>query len=102
MVPEIALTPQEIHEIRAQALSDALTLAMNDFPLSAQWMRQLGDEEKAQMTEAMVHNLTTAPKPPPGKRRRRADRYEIEAIVKEQRGWYLVRWAGYVPNTPPS
>ena len=60
---EITLTPQEMHEIRAQVLSDAAAFSQNDFPLSAAWLRQLGDEEKAQMTEAMVHNLTTAPPP---------------------------------------
>jgi len=95
---EITLTPQEMHEIRAQVLSDAAAFSQNDFPLSAAWLRQLGDEEKAQMTEAMVHNLTTAPPPPPGKRKPRSDHYQIEAIVEEQRGGFLVRWAGYHPS----
>jgi len=63
---EITLTPQEMHEIRAQVLSDAAAFSQNDIPLSAAWLRQLGDEEKALMTESMVHNLTTAPPPPLG------------------------------------
>ena len=91
---EIALTPQEVHEIRAQVLSDAAAFSQSDTPLSAAWLRQLGDEEKAQITEAMVHNLTTAPAPPLGKRKPRADHYQIEAIVEERRGWFLIRWAG--------
>jgi hypothetical protein len=95
---EIALTPQEVHEIRAQVLSDALAFSAMDLPLSAAWLRQLGDETKALTTEAMLHNLVTAPMPAPGMRKRRADTYEIEAIVEEQRGWYLVRWAGYHPS----
>ena len=69
-----------------------------EVPLSAAWLRQLGDEAKAQMTEAKMHNMTAVPLPPPGKRRQRADLYEIETIVEEQRGWYLVRWAGYHPS----
>ena len=30
--------------------------------------------------------------------KRRKDHYEIEASVEEQRGWFLVRWAGYHPS----
>ena len=95
---EIALTAQEVHEIRAQVLSDAMAFSAMDVPLSAAWLRQLGDETKAQMTEAMLHNSVTAPMPAPGKRKRRADIYEIDAIVEEKSGWYLVRWAGYHPS----
>ena len=100
---EIALTPEEVHEIRTQVASDALALGEMGMPLSAGWWRQLNNETEAKMTEAMVQNVTTAPVPAPGKRRRAAGHYEIEAIVEEKRGWYLVRWAGCVPNplSPP-
>ena len=47
------------------------------------------------MAEALLQNVSTAPVPAPGKQRRRADSYEIEKILQEQRGWYLVRWSGY-------
>ena len=40
------------------------------------------------MAEALLHNLSTAPAE--GKRRRRADHYEVEQIVQEQRGKLLV------------
>lgn len=92
---EIALTPQEQHEIRAQALSDAMALSAASAPLSPAWLRQLGQHSKARVAEAEIHNLSTAPMPMPGKRKRRADHYEIKKIVAEQRGWYLVEWAGY-------
>ena len=95
---EIALTPQEVHEIRAQVVSDALALGEMGMPLSPGWWRQLGDETEAQMAEAMVQNVMTAPMTAPGQRKRRADHYEIESIVGEQRGWFLVRWAGYHPS----
>ena len=95
---EIALTAQEVHEVRAQVLSDAMAFSAMNVPLSAAWLRQLGDEAKAQTTEAMLHNLVTAPMPAPGKQKRRADNYEIEAIVEQKSGWYLVRWAGYHPS----
>ena len=95
---EILLTPHEVSEIRTQVVSDVLALGEKDLPLSAGWWRQLGDETKALMAEAMVQNVATAPAPAPGKRKRRKDHYEIEAIVEEQRGWFLVRWAGYHPS----
>ncbi len=95
---EIALTPQEQHEIRAQVLSDAMAFSLRGLPLSPAWHRQLGNEAAAQMAEARLHNLSTAPAPAEGKRRRRSDTYEVEAIVGEESGWYLVRWAGYHPS----
>ena len=95
---EIALTPQEQHEIRAQVLSDAMAFSLRSLPLSPAWHRQLGNEAAAQMAEARLHNLSTAPAPAEGKRRRRSDTYEVEAIVGEESGWYLVRWAGYHPS----
>jgi hypothetical protein len=95
---EIALTPQEEHEIRAQVLIDAMAFSQRGIPLSPAWHRQLGKEPAAQMAEARLHNLSTAPAPAAGKRRRRADQFEVEAIVDEERGWYLVRWAGYHPS----
>lgn len=94
---EIALTTQEEHDIRAQVLSDAMALAQRGAPLSPAWYRQLGDGAAAQMAEARLDNLSTAPAPAAGKRRR-WDTYEVEAIVNEERGWYLVRWAGYHPS----
>lgn len=95
---EIALTQQEVSDLRTQVLIDASALGEMGMPLSAGWWRQLGDETEAQMAEAMVHNVTTAPIPAPGKQKQKPDTYEIEAIVQEQKGWYLVRWAGYHPS----
>ena len=92
---EIALTPEEVHEIRTQVASDALALGEMGMPLSAGWWRQLGNETEAKMAEAMVQNVTTAPVPAPGKRKRAAGHYDIESIVAEERGWFRVRWAGY-------
>ena len=92
---EIELTPQEVHEIRAQVASDALAIGLAGSPLSAGWWRQVGMETEALMAEAMLQNVATAPAPAAGKRRRAANHYEIDEIVDEQRGWFLVRWAGY-------
>lgn len=92
---EIALTPEEVHEIRAQAATDAAVMGESGLPLSAGWWYQLGNAAEALMAEALLQNVSTAPVPAPGKQRRRADSYEIEKILQEQRGWYLVRWSGY-------
>ena len=66
---EIELTWEECHEIRCQVLTDALAFGTMETPLSAQWWRQLGDETQALMTEAMVHNVSTAPVPEEGSTR---------------------------------
>ena len=79
-------------------LSDALSFGEMALPLSAGWWRQLGDESKAQTTEAMVQNVTTAPVPEPGKRRRRSDTYDVKEIVEQKGDWFLVRWDGYHPS----
>ena len=50
--------------------------------LSAGWWRQLGNEQAAQMAEAMLLNANNHPAPPKGKRRRAADSYDIEEIVE--------------------
>ena len=93
---EILLSPEEVSELRSQVATDAYLMGEKGLPLSASWWRQLLNEEQALMAEALLHNLSTAPAE--GKRRRRADHYEVEQIMQEQRGWFLVRWAGYHPS----
>ena len=62
--------------------------------LSAGWWHQLGNEQAAQMAEAMLLNANNHPAPLKGKRRRAADSYDIEEIVEVKGKWALVRWAG--------
>ena len=95
---EIALTPEEINEIRAQVALDAHMMGESELPLSAGWWRQLHNETKALMAEALLHNAATMVAPVEGKRRRSDNFYDVEKIVEEQRGWFLVQWAGYHPS----
>lgn len=95
---ELLLSPEEVSELRSQVATDAYFMGEKGLPLSASWWRQIANEEQALMAEALLHNLSTAPAPAAGKRRRRADHYEVEQIMQEQRGWFLVRWAGYHPS----
>ena len=65
---EIAFSEADLHEIRAQVATDAALLGMMGLPLSAKWWRQVGNEEEAQMAEALVQNLSTQPRVVKGKR----------------------------------
>ena len=95
---EIAFSPGEIHEIRAQVATDAAHLGMAGMPLSAGWWRQVGNEEAACVAEATLHNLNLQPPPEKGKRRQAADLYELETILQVKGNWALVRWLGYHPS----
>jgi hypothetical protein len=92
---EIALNPAQITSLRAQVATDAARMGELGIELSAGWWRQLGNEQAAQMAEAMLLNANNHPAPPKGKRRRAADSYDIEEIVEVKGKWALVRWAGY-------
>ena len=92
---EIALNPAQISALRAQVATDAARMGEMGIKLSAGWWRQLGDEQAAQMAEAMLLNVNSHPTPPKGKRRRAADTYDVEEIVEVKGKWALVRWAGY-------
>lgn len=101
---EIAFDPAQIIALRAQVATDAALMGEMGIELSAGWWRQLGNEQAAQMAEAMLDNVNSHPAPPKGKRRRAADSYDIEEIVEVKGKWALVRWAGYAlrgRTTPP-
>ena len=95
---EIALSPTEVSEIRAQVATDAARMGEMGLELSPGWWRQLGNEEAAMMAEALLSNVASHLLPDKGKRRQAADSYEIESIVEERGKWALVRWAGYHPS----
>ena len=97
---EIAFSEADLHEIRAQVATDAALLGMMGLPLSAKWWRQVGNEEEAQMAEALVQNLSTQPPVVKGKRRQAKDRYNVETVLKVNStgNWALVQWEGYHPS----
>ena len=97
---EIALSPMQEQSIRQQILLDVNQMAMAGVKLAPGWWRQLAQPDKALEVEALLLNAAAQPKPPKGsgKRKARADVFEVEAIVEEQRGWVLVRWRGYHPS----
>ena len=95
---EIALSPTEVSEIRAQVATDAARMGEMGLELSPGWWRQLGNEEAAMMAEALLVNVAGHLLPDEGKRRQAADSYEIHSIVEERGRWALVRWAGYHPS----
>ena len=75
------------------------------YPLSPDWLRQLGKEGEAHQRQAQLQALRMAAQGPrqAGTRITRTPSkavYEIEMIVDEKKGgrWFLVRWAGYHPS----
>jgi hypothetical protein len=97
---EIAFSDTDLHEIRAQVATDAALLGMKGLQLSAEWWRQVGNEEEALVVEALVMNLSTQPPVQKGKRRPAKDRYNVEEVLKVNSTgrWALVRWEGYHPS----
>ncbi|KAL1525795.1 hypothetical protein AB1Y20_020635 [Prymnesium parvum] len=107
---EVALGPGLEQELREQVLLDLAQMSERGYPLSPGFLRQLGEEGKAQYVEAMLHNaevqrqsLVSLPAPLLGKKRRlpqRKDTFEVDEIVGEEKKTrhYLVRWKGYHPS----
>ena len=98
---EIAFSEADLHEIRAQVATDAALLGSKGVPLSAGWWRQLGNEEKALVAEALVQNFSAhTPAALVGKRRQAVNRYNVEAVLKVNStgNWALVQWEGYHPS----
>ena len=88
---EIAMNPAQITAIRAQVATDAARMGEMGINLSAGWWRQLGNEQAAQMAEAMLANVNNHPAPPKGRRRRAPDSYDVEEILEVKGKWALVR-----------
>ena len=61
---EIAMNLAQITAIRAQVATDAARMGEMGINLSAGWWRQLGNEQAAQMAEAMLANVNNHPAPP--------------------------------------
>ena len=95
---EIALSEATMRELRQRALEDVGELGRRGLPLSGGWWRQLGEINKAQVAEAHEQNSQGQPPPQKGKKRKAKEVFEVEAIVEEEKGWVLVRWAGYQPS----
>ena len=97
---EIAYSESDLSEIRAQVATDAALLGEKGLPLSAEWWRQVGNEEKALVTEALVQNFSAHPPALAGKRRQAMNRYNVEVVLKVNStgNWALVQWEGYHPS----
>ena len=100
---EISVQPGEEQAVRQQIISDVSQMAESGVKLAPGWWRQLMRKDKALEMEALLLNSAAQPTPPKGSRKRkaRADYFEVEAIVEEEKGWVLVRWAGYDPSWEP-
>ena len=97
---EISIDSTEMTVLRQQILTDACHLGQMGVPLSAAWWRQLGDESKAAVAQALQLNAAAQPAPPPGSKKRKASAeiFEVEDVVEESGRWVLVQWAGYHPS----
>ena len=97
---EIAYSESDLSEIRAQVATDAALLGEKGLPLSAEWWRQVGNEEKALMAEALVQNFSANPPALAGKRRQAMNRYNVQVVLKVNStgNWALVQWEGYHPS----
>lgn len=106
---EMALLPADEAELRRRILLDVARMGEMGHPLSPGFWRQLGREDKALETEALLQNenaparlLTRGTKQvtrPALKRERES--FEVESIVSQKGRYYLVRWAGYHPTWEP-
>ena len=100
---EIGLSDTLQTLIRQQVLSDAAVLADSGFPTAPGFLRQMGRDREAQVTEARLQQQeTTVPPAQKGKRRIKEPSFDVAAIVGEKgtgmNRWMLVRWAGYHPS----
>lgn len=111
---ELSVSLKERVELRAAVKKDLMELGESGQPLSPNWWRQLGKEDKATEVELLLANPTWrgGPRKPqkacaPRQPRVSREAFEIEAIVGEKRGrrktniMYLVRWSGYDPTWEP-
>ena len=100
---EIEISAQEEQTLRQQVLSDVDKMAQKGVRFSPWWWRQLAQEDKALEVEALLFNSAAKPTPAKGskKRKERADVFEVEMILEEEKGYILVRWAGYHPSWEP-
>ena len=116
----VALSANQVRDIRQAVHADALRLGELGYPLSPEWWRRLGMEDRALQVEQESRALALQPKGrwklklgsrggKPKQRRRRTpnrplQKWEVECIVAEKQTtgktdcWYLVRWAGYDPS----
>jgi len=104
---EIAVSATKEAEIRSQIATDVWRMGEEPklFMLSPEFLRnQLHDETRALLAEAYIHNsqqqqAQAAPGSRPKKTgKRAAQTFEVQEILEEKRGKYLVRWAGYHPS----
>lgn len=107
---ELSVTPEERASLRLAVIADMEVLGRAGHPLSPNWWRQLGDENKAMLVERqLTSNATRSRMGARGARPRRVttESYDIEAITGEKKGkgkgqtMYLVRWAGYHETWEP-
>ena len=101
---EIEVSATKEAEIRTQVATDVWRMGQDPkFMLSPEFLRnQLQDEARAMLAEAYIHNAQqqqaqAAPGSRPKKTgKRAAQTFEVQEILEEKRGKYLVRWSGLV------
>lgn len=99
---EVALARALENKIRKQLLSDLRKLGELGAPLSPQFWRQLGQEQKAQEAEATLFYAAEHQNQLQLQRVRKTSR-EIEMIrdmrtIQDRRVQYLVEWKGFHPS----
>ena len=107
---EMEMSQSVESSIREQMLSDALMMESQGYPMSAGWLRSMGEMDKASWVESLQKNMlasasSSAAQPGQKKKRKSEEYFDVEMILQERgrgRSKEYVMPIELTLRTPPS